>query len=117
MLFAEKIKDLRKENGITQVDLSKKLGVPRSTVANWEQERCEPSLSDLILLAEVFGVTVGYLIGAEDEFGHSAPSDLTEDDKKLLAYYHGMDPTQQRAILRTAESFYVDNQANSKRLS
>ena len=68
-------------------------------------------------LADVFGISVGYLVGAEDEDGRPVPSDLSEDDKKLLAWFHGMDKTQQRAILRTAESFYLDNQADSRRLS
>ena len=117
MDFSQKIIELRKEKRLTQKSFAEKIGTTDKVIWTYESGKCEPSISMLKQIAALFGVTVGYLIGAEDEFGHSAPSDLTEDDKKLLAYYHGMDPTQQRAILRTAESFYVDNQANSKRLS
>ena len=64
-----KIQELRNAANLTQKELAEKIGVKNYTIANWEQGRTEPSLQDLIDLANYFACSVDYLLGRENDFG------------------------------------------------
>lgn len=61
------IKDLRVKMGISQLELAKKLGLPPSTLFNYETGRAEPSISTLIKLADFYNVTIDELVGRESD--------------------------------------------------
>lgn len=65
IIVADRIKELMKENGLTQIKLSEKIGVGQSTISEWLCKKNEPSINSLWLLADYFSVTVDYLIGRE----------------------------------------------------
>lgn len=64
--FGERLKALRQEKGLGQVALAKQLDVGKSIISLWEQNKCEPTLSKLISIAEFFGVSIDYLAGLEN---------------------------------------------------
>lgn len=64
--FGSKLKELRKEKGLGQIELAKELGVGKSIISLWEKDSCEPTLSKLIQIAKFFSVTIDYLAGLED---------------------------------------------------
>jgi len=64
-----KIKELRKENGLTQKQLAKLVNKSETGLASWEQGLSEPSVSDIILLCTIFGVSADYMLNLEDETG------------------------------------------------
>ena len=64
--FAERLKELRTERDVGQVELADKLGVSKAIISMWENGLREPKLSNLILLAEYFGVSIDYLAGLTD---------------------------------------------------
>ncbi len=61
-----RIKVLREEKNILQRDLSTSLNRTRACVSSWEQGKTEPSIEDLSKMADLFGVSVDYLIGRVD---------------------------------------------------
>ncbi len=61
--FKERFKALRTSQGIRQVDVASHLGITPQAVSNYASGR-EPDYDTLISLAELFGVSVDYLIGA-----------------------------------------------------
>lgn len=65
--FAERLKKLRKERGMKQVFLAKKLQVTQSSVCQWERGHRRPDYETLAVLAEIFFTTTDYLIGVTDE--------------------------------------------------
>ena len=65
-VFAERLKELRLERGLGQVQLAKELDVGKSVVSLWELGKCEPTLSKLIAMARFFCVSIDYLAGLED---------------------------------------------------
>lgn len=76
-MLGEKIKALRMNNGLSQVDLAKKLDVTKQCVSNWENENIMPSIDTLIKLANFFSVSTDYLLGLSEK--HSLNTDgLTE---------------------------------------
>lgn len=80
-MFAERLKQLRKEKGMTQIDLAKAIGVSNGTVAMWETGRRKPSFELLDKLSEVFDRRLDYILGASD--GPSTPV-LTDGDINVL---------------------------------
>lgn len=64
--FGQQLRELRKEKHLGQVQLAKEIDVGKSIVNLWETDTCEPTLSNLVSLAEYFGVTIDYLAGLED---------------------------------------------------
>ena len=57
-----RLRELRNKSGLTQNEIANKLGVSGQTILNWENGIYEPKINQLIQLAELFGVTVDYLI-------------------------------------------------------
>ena len=66
MEFKERLKELRKEKGIFQQDIAKLVGTTKMAVSHWEKGHSEPSIAQLIILAEFFDVSVDFLIGKKD---------------------------------------------------
>ncbi len=67
MVLQEKLQLLRKENGYSQEQLADKLGIARQTVSKWETGQAVPELSGLILLSELYGVTIDRIVKESDE--------------------------------------------------
>jgi citrate synthase len=57
---------LRKQKGWTQVELAKKLGISDRTISKWESGSGYPDISELPILAEIFDVTIDFIINNED---------------------------------------------------
>ena len=64
-IFSTRLKELRLGKAVTQIELSKEVGVGKSIVSLWEKGECEPTLSKLIALAKFFDVSIDYLAGIE----------------------------------------------------
>lgn len=60
--FALRLQELRKQNNLKQKDIAEKLGITESAYGFYEQGRREPSFDTLSQLAEIFKVTVDYLV-------------------------------------------------------
>ena len=65
MSIGTKIKQLRRERGITQEQLAEYLGITPRAVSQWECERTSPDISQLPLLANYFDVSADYLLGID----------------------------------------------------
>ncbi|MBQ2879339.1 MAG: helix-turn-helix transcriptional regulator [Anaerotignum sp.] len=66
MEFKDRLRALRKENNMTQADLGQKLNYGYSAIANYETGRNQPSISDLMKIAETFDVSIDYLLCVTD---------------------------------------------------
>jgi len=66
MKFGDRLKELREEKNLSQMELAKATGISQSAIARWELNKTEPTVSDLIILSEYFGESVDYLIGLDD---------------------------------------------------
>lgn len=61
-----RISKLRKERGITQIQLSRILGVAQNTVSNWENGNRQPDNDTLRKLADYFNASTDYILGRDD---------------------------------------------------
>lgn len=65
-MLGQRIRELRKGFGWSQLDLAIRLGITKQTVSNWENDNIQPSIEMLIRLARVFNVTTDYLVGLDE---------------------------------------------------
>ena len=63
MKFSENLKQLRTIKAIGQKQLAEVLNTTLKTVSHWETGYCEPSISQLVTLANFFDVTIDELVG------------------------------------------------------
>ena len=64
--FTERLKELRTEKTINQVELSAEIGVSKGIISLWENGLREPGMYSLIQLAKFFEVSIDYLVGISD---------------------------------------------------
>lgn len=81
--FGLKLKELRKQSGMTQQQLADKLGITKSVVSYYELSERTPSPEVLKDIALIFRVSTDYLLGIERNKIIDV-SDLSDDDIKLL---------------------------------
>ena len=61
-----KLKELRKEKGITQKELSQAIGYAQSTISDWEKGNIEPTASAIIKICDYFDISADYLLGRKE---------------------------------------------------
>lgn len=66
MKFGERLKELRKEYKLSQMELADYTGISQSAIAKWELNKTEPTASALITLSKFFNESVDYLLGLVD---------------------------------------------------
>lgn len=94
MAFAERLKELRKQAHLTQVELAKRLGIGQSSYADWERGKKKPTQDNLVKIAQVLNVSVDYLVGNSEEKTDELDNiellfrmnskGLTEEEKKVF---------------------------------
>lgn len=60
--IAKNITELRLLNNMTQLELAEKLNYSDKTISKWEREESSPDISVLVEIADIFGVTLDYLV-------------------------------------------------------
>ena len=84
-LFANTLKKLRKQNGISQYQLGDLMYVDHSTVARWEGGLRLPDAAMITRLARVLGVDVGTLLSAAAESDESLSIIVVDDNPTVLS--------------------------------
>ena len=69
MTMGQRIADQRKRLGFSLEALGDKLDVSRQAVSKWEADGAVPSIDKLIAMSKLFGVSVGWLLGVEEQMG------------------------------------------------
>lgn len=65
--FSQRLKKLRTDKHLTQAQVAKRVGVTASMVSSYETDIRLPSYEVMIRLADLFGVSVDYLLGREEK--------------------------------------------------
>ena len=67
MTTGQRVAQKRKELGLSQEALGEKLGVSRQSIYKWESDSALPEVEKLVALSRLFDVSVGWLLGVEEE--------------------------------------------------
>ena len=96
----QRLKQLRKENGITAKQLAEKLQVSESTISLYENGKREPDFKMLLNIADYFNVSVDYLLGKDEQKEKPTENrELSQHDRILLGAYYAQ-PEIQPAVDR-----------------
>lgn len=71
-----RVKELRKEKGLTQLKLAKEVDISRSAIAMYETNECDPSSEMLKTLSAYFDVSTDYLLCLTDVKKASTPEEV-----------------------------------------
>ena len=83
MIFADTLKKLRTEKGLSRKDLEERMYVTRSTISRWESGNRLPDAAMISRLSEVLGVDVNILLSATAQ-SDECPNVILVDDSKLI---------------------------------
>lgn len=64
--FAQRLKELRIEKGLSIQSLARQLKIGSSSICRWENQQADVKGTQLVILAKFFNVTIDYLMGLED---------------------------------------------------
>ena len=93
MLFPEGMKTERNKRGMTQKELSKRSGVPQSTISSVEKGTRAPTEETMVMIAAGLGCTVGKLLGEE----RNIPG--TEQQKEMMGLIQFLTPEELQRVL------------------
>lgn len=65
MTFAEKLKSIRKQAGMSQEQLAEKLGVSRQAVTKWETDSGIPDIENMMAISVLFDISIDELLSNE----------------------------------------------------
>lgn len=79
-MLSDRITELRKRKGLTQSEMSRRLGVHRGTYSNYESGKREPDHDMTVKIANFFEVTTDFLLGKSNE------PQLSEEEDQALTH-------------------------------
>ena len=95
MKISTRIKQIMKEKGMTQADLSKESGISKSTLSEWLNDKYEPKQNSIYILSETLGVNPTWLMGL----------DVGKENKlDISLIYNELKQPRQQKVYNFAES-------------
>ncbi|MBQ9662700.1 MAG: helix-turn-helix transcriptional regulator [Oscillospiraceae bacterium] len=95
MTFQERLKQLRKEHGMTQAQLAEKLGVAGGTVAMWETGKRSPNFEMVDSICALFDRRIDYVMGSSDD---KTPYRMTEEQQITDGLFQVEDDLTEHAL-------------------
>lgn len=104
--FAIRLRTLRKQAHLTQADVADALNLHRTAYTKYETDKACPDHNCLLTLAELFHVSVDYLLGKDTETPEDSLADngaipLTDEELDLVTLFRQLTDGQQRLLLQT----------------
>ena len=120
MTFSNTSKTLRKEKGLSQVQLAEALNISKACISMIEIGKNEPTANTLLKYADFFQCSTDYLLGREDDFGNitihtEKPAPLPPDTQELVNIYQALSTAHRSQILEYARYFAEKSGAASTR--
>lgn len=120
----ERIRICRERLGLSQKQVAIEIGVRPPTVSQWESGIKTPSRENLAKLADLYGVSIEYLMDKSDDEGQREGIELARDERMLIANYRSLNEQGKEYIRQTmfmARTIYkkcsdvsgVENKVNS----
>ena len=94
----ERVLELTTRNNLNGVKLGEMLGLKKSPLTDWKNQKSKPTLDQFEKLCEIFAVSPEYLLTGKDA------SDLTPEEQLLVNHFRHADNRAQESILQYAES-------------
>ena len=119
LIFGNKLKDLRRQFGLTQHDLADRLGIHVNTVCSYENGKKVPPINIVHDLVVLFGVSADYLLNPDTERAISLKG-LTSNQQAIIKeladefsskeriHQKRLTPHQQKIVTELVAEFFAD---------
>lgn len=113
MEINENLKNIRKNFNFMQKDIAEKMKITISAYSAWELGRNQPGANELVKLADIYGCTVDYLLGREDEQGtiFVMGNELSKSENKLIDMVRQLHDDDKDVIYKLCESIVLSYKA------
>ncbi len=106
MKLSETITELRTKSSMSQGDIAEKLGVSRQSVSKWETGTSVPDIDKLVMLSEIYNISLDYLVKGEDykrnnsdEGSSKQQIDLPDEIKRFILKTDRQSESKTRRII------------------
>lgn len=106
MTFGERLVELRESRKISRSELAEMLGVPYTTLRNYEKDVREPGSATLLKLSRILDVTVDYLIG-----GDPYELEVSAEEMEIIRRIRQLSPSQKSGLLSFLKTLGFENGA------
>ncbi len=96
-----RIAELRKQKDISQSKLGEIIGAAQNTICNWETGKRQPDNESLIKMADLFGVSIDYILGRDND-------EMPEEIVILNRAAKKMTPEQRKKLLDVAKTIFKE---------
>ncbi len=103
-----KITEFRKEQGLTQNALAEKLNISVKKLGAWEQERAEPCIDDLCMIADFFDCTLDELVGRVQLESGAVHKGLTPQEIALIERFRKLSDKERQQALNILEALNLN---------
>ena len=112
-LFCERLSELKKEKGLTTIQLANAISYSKTVVYYWEKGQREPTSQALLALSNFFNCSIDFLLGKDDEFSQiaNAKPNLTERESRLLKAFGTLSALEQDKLIADAEFYSMRNRS------
>lgn len=103
MSFSNRLKSLRLRHNMTQQDVADSINVARTTITGYETKNRQPSHEKLNDLAELFNVSIDYLLDERDDDDESESSSFKDEhdvDQQVLTLYNRLSYASKEEALK-----------------
>jgi transcriptional regulator with XRE-family HTH domain len=112
-VIGKRLRALREEKGLKQIDIAKMLGVSRTTYTQYETEKSEPDLATVAKLAEFFDTTTDYLLGNSDD-PHPPDPDIKDAPLAFYGNAEGLNIEELEKIINRAVKRALEEKEREK---
>lgn len=99
----EKIFAKMEELKMSQSELSRRTGIPVTTINDWKMRKNNPKADRLWIVAEALNMTVSELVCDGGEADRQPTVDYSTDEKHLIELYRSIDQSDARKLVRYLE--------------
>lgn len=89
----ERINFLCKENHITGKEIGEKLGLKKSPLTDWKNNKSKPTIDQIKTICEIFAVSANYIL-----FGKDTDENLTKEESEVIQAYKKADARTQEIV-------------------
>lgn len=88
-----KLKELREKRGLTQEELAKLIKIEQNTYSNYEKEKTQPKLETLIKIADLYNISLDYLLERKCIDG------LSTQEYELITMFRQLINSEQKRVI------------------
>ncbi len=111
LYFKTRVRELRKDAGLTMEQLAQEVGVTKSRVNMWENNGTVPRMDALVSLAQRFNVSTDYLLGNDDDSHISTSNAKLSSLQRNLGKLNDKELAQAEGMLKAVfKDIFNDNE-------